>query len=200
MHPLVPKIRFWLWLTGVAAIACLWPAYGMFAFATGFGWWTGCGCCGGTCANCSTSPTTTYQIDISGVTNGTCTDCAHVNRSYIVTSTASCTACAVGAPCCQWSLSASTTLCGTTGSNTLYLCIIQDSSNVFGAGTDHIWITSQEDDGIIHPVVAGQWAKDYGNVTKPSCASFSSESIPYYTNSSLGKCNASGASFLVTAL
>jgi len=90
-HPLVSKIRFWLWMTGLAVISCLWPAYGMFAIGAGFGWWKGCGCCAVThCSGCTGDLPTSIQVVVTGCANGTCSSCSSWNNTYTLPSIGTC--------------------------------------------------------------------------------------------------------------
>lgn len=48
--------------------------------------WGGCGCCGGcACEECTEGEyDCTYQIELAGITNGTCSSCGDLNATYIV--------------------------------------------------------------------------------------------------------------------
>ncbi len=102
MHPLVTKIRFWIWLASVIAISCLWPAYGMFALGTGFGWWKGCGCCSsgdGDCNECTSGTChNNQQVVVTGIVEGTCGSCASLNQTITISTTR----CSTGGSC-VWS-------------------------------------------------------------------------------------------------
>lgn len=87
-HPLVPIIRWWLACLALCGLTLIWPECSLLLIGGGFGWWPGCGCCGGlACSCCSAGARERYQIDLSGFTNGSCTSCATYNSSFIVSAT-----------------------------------------------------------------------------------------------------------------
>lgn len=197
-HPLVPTIRKALWCLLAIALSAWTLEFSFIAFAAGFGWWPGCGCCGGgdcPCDQCSSGGgPSQYQMDLAGHAAGTECDiaeCASLDGAYIL----DCGGSGVGfcaAENCAWTGDA-VTACS-THSNTPSLNIFRDCDNVFGAGDTHYWAF------VVGP--ASSFKKDYG-ASKPDCNSFSSEDIPFNANRLCGAgtcCDVSSGSCALTAL
>lgn len=77
-------VRFYLLLAAMLLLGLWEPAwwFGLMPIAFFQG---GCPCCGITCTCCDpTSTSATFQVDIGGFTNDTCTVCASYNGSFLV--------------------------------------------------------------------------------------------------------------------
>lgn len=83
----VAIVRFWLLCLAAVAVAVAWPESMMIwpvAFFTGQ---AGCFCCPTACSACTAGTALTpaqYQVEVSGMANDNCTDCAALDGTYIV--------------------------------------------------------------------------------------------------------------------
>jgi hypothetical protein len=86
----VRTIRLWLLTLFVVALGCwepaLWFGVPLFFFPT-------CSCCGfaclGICNNGTTRPT--MQVELTGITDGTCSECTNLNSTWVLPATSTCT-------------------------------------------------------------------------------------------------------------
>ena len=149
------------------AVACpelalwSWPVVPMFFFPN-------CVCCGtGVCIVCTSSASAEqYQIDISGVGNGTCADCDTFNGTWVVTRGASRCGVANG---CNWDY-ITPDMCG--GENTCIAMVINSN----GLGTYFIIVT-----GGISGFAPGIQYQDT-SMSQPTCSTFSAKNIAFSSN------------------
>ncbi len=89
MDPRVTTVRFFLACVALAIVSFISPEWCLVLVGTGFGWWTGCGCCatgcdgsctGGICNSDQASKT--FSVTITGMANNTCINCSDFNLTY----------------------------------------------------------------------------------------------------------------------
>jgi hypothetical protein len=169
-------------LVSVVVVACIclamwaiFPAYHLIPLAFFI---PGCFCCnsGTPCTHCSTGRgPDSYQVDIAGITNGSCGTCTNINASHILANIADC-AWAVNINECS----------GSFGSITA-----QWGSGLFGP-----------DDLLVDldcTALCGQvrWLNTYGSTQ--DCTTVSGLSVTLYANS-LTLCGGGSATATITAL
>ena len=136
----------------------------------------GCERCGDVCTECEHA---TFQIDLAGIANGSCTDCADANNSYIVRRVQPDSQCVWGYGFVD--------LCG---------------------GTDSYWVAMTVGTGLAQvllapvPIVGGgaaivSWRSE--SVT-PDCTTWNDEDIPFFLDEPTPHCQGDSSTCKVTAL
>lgn len=200
-HPLVPTIRRGLWCL-LSIVLSAWSFEASFAaFTAGFGWWPGCGCCGGDCEcdGCSGGGGPgSLQLDYAGFADGDCSppcsypECAALEGSYIFECESPITPNYCEGEECVY-LHDGLTYCGAVHFE-MRVDIFRDCNNLLGAGATHHWI--------VVAGIASSWREDVGT-SAPDCNSFSARSIPWFANEAcnfIGYCDNSGGSCTITAI
>ena len=181
----VRVLRFWLACLMVLVCAWLWPdgllaVVPMLFMPPLFG--VPCSCCSGSAAQ-------TYQVDLSGFTNGTCTACASYNRSYVVANGIL----AWRGVTCMWFLEFADLYCDCTGFSG-YCDIVLFSLTRVGSDVDAKVEITDSAFGSTRMV----W-KNAAVTPDPDCTPFSSYSVAFSSKPSF-PCTHDGSAALVTAL
>ncbi len=152
----------------------------------------GCKCCGGVpCDQCSDgSLSNSYQLDISGVANGTCATCTDVNGTWIVDIPGGGISVATT---CRISTLLGVTGCGLPFGFTADYIAFQ-VVNTAGAYTFEVVATDFPD--VFGSLSISLFTESKGS-SAPTCQGLSSESIPPAVDP---RCNPSGGTCLVTSL
>jgi hypothetical protein len=168
------------WQASILPVSLLWPV--MFFM---------CCCeCTVSCDACadSTGPCE-WQVDIAGVTDGTCPECDELNTSFVVGISVTLCVSIISDPCCQWNGS-DDVICG-VGSGETTVSVMKDIGGASGFGVDHYLIICLTR-GIVN------WIKDYG-MSPPECLGINGDTIPFEFSGG-GHCNFGSATCALTAL
>lgn len=136
----------------------------------------GCERCGAVCTQCEHA---TFQIDIAGITNGTCTDCADANKSYIVKRIQPDSD-------CIWGLGL-VDLCGFTDSYFVAMTM--------GTGQLNALLAPMPYAGGGAAIIS--WKS---TSLSPNCESWIEEDIPHFADEAFPHCIGTASTFKVTAL
>jgi hypothetical protein len=211
-HPLTTRIRLYLICIAVACISWSHPELGMILLGTGFGWWKGCGCCGGggpTCNGCSTTSHTQYQVFIAGISNSTdCSDCSQYNGTWTLTSSND--FCSIFGICpptiCHWSYIINPCFCVGSNANTqqaeqrnavnqIYMQVLSSVVRVIFSGNQ-----IGSDCHSLSTIWSSYffWQNSFSSGTL-NCGGLSSYSVAYLSQASSG-CTSDTTAALVTAI
>ena len=160
--------------------------------------WANCPCCGG----CSCTPGTSFQVDISGVANNTCSNCANFDGTYFLT--ASATSCTGVATDCLWKYSNGTMTDVCSPSRSCHgVCV----ALVEVAGASPTCTVSVEGQGFTFGIGCtgfgganqskGVFQEAFGAGSTPDCTDYTSLNVPFQTTINTG-CQFSGATCTVT--
>ncbi len=163
---LILAIRFWTLAAAVLAVGLLWPAIGLYLFAS-FAWMplglfmpvfeT-------LCANCSDGTPNTLQVVMGGFTNSACGNCnTYYNGTFVVTFNSSIST----STFCRWTYTLPSA------------CSIYNTISVqLGAGVTYALSVSIAPSGLLSNYA---WNNNLGS--QPDCTAWSSLSIPYDSDS-----------------
>jgi hypothetical protein len=146
------------------------------------------------CDDCDGTKPTQMQVDLSGFTDGACTNCnEYYNISFVLTQSSNCTA--IVAPVstdCRWHFTLTNFCTSVFGSEEKYVCVrVFDTAGNYEVDVLLGGVSS-------FPLIS--WIDTSPGATKPTCSGFSSRSIPYSSGSLGLTCTHDGSAALVTAL
>jgi hypothetical protein len=174
---------------GIASALLWWlmpgPMESIALLGAGIGFFPGCGChCGALdCDHCSATAAT-HQVDISGFTDGTCTDCTAYNDSFVVVQQSS--------PFeCIHTFVMSAPFCTTFGDQRNIQTQLEDA----GAGNTRIRVSVSNDGG----TELTAWRVTLG-ASPFNCAGMSGTSVTRIIGPPLGICVHDSSAAVVTAL
>ncbi|MCL6504181.1 MAG: hypothetical protein K6T86_15975 [Pirellulales bacterium] len=149
----------------------------------------GCPCCAAGCSHCAATTPQQVQVVVSGISNGTCSQCPGLDGTYICTLSGQ-----TGGPppqvgACLWDLSIPP-LCGPTFPFDLVRMSI-GTDNMPGQ-PHYVLVTLRTAAGGSFLIFMRRYA------SLPNCAALANESLPFWQTD--GKCQGAGASCTVTAL
>jgi len=142
-----------------------------------------CNCCTpAECAWCSAGSYGGKRVVISGMANGSCSDCANMDGTYILAHASS------PGSTCNWNDSVSDTLCTSATTVTAILTAQNTGANTY--------VNFLMNTGFgVH-----QWRLDTGSSSPTNCSGWSSTSLPFLSTSAGGQCDSTSATCLVTSL
>lgn len=168
----------------------------------GFFFPTTCAPCCNDCGYCTKGTAhATYQIDISGVVNGSCSDCAGLNGTFVLSQ---CNSSLTGASQCAWEYHLSSPLCFSGGLFTAdyYTMEVHNSDHLqvivgptYNAGSTPPGTCHRNPGDLIH----GYYRYDGTFETLESC-DFPGTDIPILTGHGSGRCDLETSTCTLTGL